>query len=45
MNIHKNARTTFHGRLLMVRRVIENKQPVATVAADQPEESPSTAPS
>ena len=34
MNAHKNARTTVHGRLLMVRRVLEEKQPVAQVAAD-----------
>ena len=35
MNTHKNARTTVHGRLLEpVRRVIEEKQPVAMVAAD-----------
>jgi transposase InsO family protein len=34
MNAHKNARTTVHGRLLMVRRVLEQKQPVAQVAAD-----------
>jgi transposase-like protein len=34
MNIHKNARTTPHSRLLMVRRVREQKQPAARVAAD-----------
>jgi transposase InsO family protein len=34
MNIHKNARTTPHSRLLMVRRVLEQKQPAAKVGAD-----------
>jgi transposase InsO family protein len=34
MNIHKNARTTPHSRLLMVRRVLDHKQPAAAVAAD-----------
>jgi transposase len=34
MNIHKNARTTPHSRGLMVRRVLEQKQPAARVAAD-----------
>jgi DNA-binding transcriptional regulator YdaS (Cro superfamily) len=34
MNIHKNARTTPHSRLLMVRRVLEQKQPATRVAAD-----------
>ena len=34
MNIHRNARTTPHSRLLMVRRVLEQKQPAARVAAD-----------
>jgi transposase InsO family protein len=34
MNIHKNARTTPHSRLLMVRRVLEQKQPASRVAAD-----------
>jgi transposase InsO family protein len=33
MNLHKNARTTPHSRLLMVRRVLEQKQPAARVAA------------
>lgn len=34
MNIHKNARATPHSRLLMVRRVIDAKQPRQKVAAD-----------
>ena len=34
MNLHKNARTTPHGRLLMVRRVLEQKQPATKVGAD-----------
>jgi transposase InsO family protein len=34
MNIHKNARTTPHSRLLMVRRVLEQKQRAIRVAAD-----------
>jgi transposase InsO family protein len=34
MNVHKNARTTPHSRLLMVRRVLEHKQPAAKVADD-----------
>jgi transposase InsO family protein len=34
MNIHKNARTTPHSRLLMVRRVLEQRQPASRVAAD-----------
>jgi transposase InsO family protein len=34
MNVHKNARTTLHSRLLMVRRVLEQKQPAAKVADD-----------
>jgi len=34
MNLHKNARTTPHSRLLMVRRVLEQKQPATKVAAD-----------
>src|SRR5689334_18379739 len=34
MNAHKNARTTLYGRLLMVRRALEEKQPVAQIAAD-----------
>ena len=33
MNVHKNARTTFHGRLLMVGRVLVEHQPPAEVAA------------
>ena len=34
MNIHKHARTTPHSRLLMVRRVLEQKQGATRVAAD-----------
>jgi len=34
MNIHKNARTTPHGRLLMIRRVLDEKQPARHVAAE-----------
>ena len=34
MNIHKNARTTPHSRLLMVHRVLDQKQPATKVAAD-----------
>src|SRR5512132_4354334 len=34
MNIHKNARATPHRRLLMVRWVIDAKQPRQKVAAD-----------
>src|ERR671919_698091 len=34
MNLHKNARATPHSRLLMVRRVLEEKQPAIKVAAD-----------
>ena len=34
MNLHKNARTTPHSRLLMVRRVLDQKQPAAKVADD-----------
>ena len=34
MNLHKNARTMPRSRLLMVRRVLEPKQPAAKVAAD-----------
>jgi DNA-binding phage protein len=34
MNIHKNARTTPHGRLLMVGRVLDGKQPARRVAAE-----------
>ena len=33
MNIHKNARTTPHSRLLMVRRVLDERQPASRVAA------------
>jgi transposase-like protein len=33
MNIHKNARTTPHSRLLMVHRVLDAKQPARRVAA------------
>ena len=33
MNLHKNARTTPHSRLLMVHRVLEKKQPAIKVAA------------
>ncbi len=32
MNIHKNARTTPHSRLLMIHRVRDERQPVAQVA-------------
>ena len=32
MNIHKNARTTPRSQLLMVRRVLEQKQPATKVA-------------
>jgi transposase-like protein len=34
MNSHKNARTTPRSRLLRVRRVLDQKQPVTKVAAD-----------
>jgi transposase-like protein len=34
MNIHKNARTTPHSRHLMVRCVLDQKQPATRVAAD-----------
>ena len=34
MNLHKNARTTPHSRLLMVRRVLNEKQSATKVAAD-----------
>jgi transposase InsO family protein len=34
MNRHKKARTTPHSRPLMVRRVLEQRQPAARVAAD-----------
>ena len=34
MNLHKNARTTPHSQLLMVRRVLDQKQPATKVAAD-----------
>jgi transposase-like protein len=34
MNIHKNARTTPHSRLSMVRRVLEQQQLASRVAAD-----------
>ena len=34
MNIHKNARTTPHSRRLMVRRVLDEKQPASRVAAE-----------
>jgi transposase InsO family protein len=34
MNIHKNARTTPHSRLLMVRRVLDEQQPARRVAAE-----------
>jgi transposase InsO family protein len=34
MNIHKNARTTPHSRLLMVRRVLDEKQPCKKVAGE-----------
>ena len=34
MDIHKNARTTPHSRLLMVRRVLDENRPAAKVAAD-----------
>jgi transposase len=34
MNIHKNARTTPRSRLLMVHRVLCQKQPATKVAAD-----------
>ena len=34
MNVHKNARTTRHSRLLMVRRVLDEKQPARRVAAE-----------
>jgi leucine-zipper of insertion element IS481 len=33
-DIHKNARTTPHGRLPMVRRVLEQRQPAIEVGAD-----------
>ena len=34
MNIHRNARTTPHSQLLMVRRTLDEQQPAAKVAAD-----------
>ena len=34
MNLHKNARTTPHSRLPMVRRVLEQKQPATKIGAD-----------
>jgi dTDP-4-dehydrorhamnose reductase len=34
MNTHKNARTTPHSPLLMVRRTLDQRQPAAKVAAD-----------
>ena len=34
MNVHKNARTTRHSQLLMVRRVLDEKQPARRVAAE-----------
>ena len=34
MNIHKNARTTPRSRLLMVRRMVEEKQPRQRIAAE-----------
>jgi transposase-like protein len=34
MNLHKNARMTPHSRILMVRRVLDQKQPATRVAAD-----------
>ena len=34
MNLHKDARTPPNGRLPMVRRVLEQKQPATKVAAD-----------
>ena len=34
MNIHKNARTTPHSRLLMVHRVLDQKEPRKKVAAE-----------
>jgi hypothetical protein len=34
MSIHKNARTTPHSRLPMVRRVLEQRQPATEVGAD-----------
>ncbi len=32
MNIHKNARMTFHGRVLLVKRIVESGWPVAAAA-------------
>jgi transposase InsO family protein len=34
MNIHKNARTTPHSRSLMVRRVLDEKQPASRVVVE-----------
>jgi hypothetical protein len=34
MNIHKNARTMPHSRLLMIRRVLDEKQPRKKVVAE-----------
>ena len=34
MNIHKNARTTPHSRLLTVRRVLDEQQPACRVAVE-----------
>ncbi|MGH6898462.1 MAG: helix-turn-helix domain-containing protein, partial [Geminicoccaceae bacterium] len=34
MNRHKNARTTPHSRLLMVRHMLDQGQPATRVAAD-----------
>jgi transposase-like protein len=34
MNLHKDARMTPHSRLLMVHRVLDQKQPASRVAAD-----------
>ncbi|TDD66677.1 hypothetical protein E1298_40135 [Actinomadura rubrisoli] len=31
---HANARLTFHGRCLLVRRVVQDRRPVAHVAAE-----------
>ena len=32
MNIHKNARMTMHGRVLLVRRIVEERWRVADAA-------------
>ena len=34
MNLHQNARTTPRSRRLMIRRVLDQKQPARRVAAD-----------